>query len=154
MDNAITLDCLPPRATVRGDCRSERGRNSPDLKAQVNILREKNWSTPDCSDRRSKISKQQGLCNEVQNWATPNTLDHLPPRTAEGVEKQATCAKKGRRMPANLREQVDKKSCEIYRNNWRTPAACEGEGGVKTLLSIQGDPQPKIKLRDHVNDEI
>jgi len=29
------------------------------------------WPTPDCSDRRSKNSKQQGLSNKVKNWPTP-----------------------------------------------------------------------------------
>lgn len=38
--------------------------------------------------------------------------------------------------------------------NWRTPAASDGEGGVKTKESIDGDPAPKIKLRDHVNHNI
>lgn len=74
-----------------------------NLTMQVNT---ENWPTPDCSDRRSKNSKQQGLSNQVQT------------------------------------------------ENWRTPAACDGDGGVKTLLSIQGDPAPKIKLRDHVNHTI
>ena len=31
-----------------------------------------NWNTPDCSDRRSSKSKQQGLSNQVKdNWSTP-----------------------------------------------------------------------------------
>lgn len=63
-----------------------------------------NRPTPDCSDRRSAKSKQQGLSNKVKGW--------------------------------------------------RSPSASDGEGGVKTLKSINGDPAPKIKLRDHVNHDI
>ena len=90
----------------------------------------------------------------MENWATPNTLDHLELRSKEALEKQATGARKGSKKPADLREQVDPKSCEIYLQKWRTPAACDGDGGVKTLKSIQGAPSPKIKLRDHVNHVI
>jgi hypothetical protein len=30
-----------------------------------------NWATPDCSDRRSTNSNQQGLSNQVKQWPTP-----------------------------------------------------------------------------------
>lgn len=39
-------------------------------------------------------------------WATPNTMDCLPPRSKEAMEKQFSVARKGRTTPANLREQV------------------------------------------------
>ena len=59
-----------------------------------------------------------------QGWATPNTLDGLPPRGVDGLIRQATGARKGRRLPANLREQVDPVSCEVYRQiNWPTASA-------------------------------
>lgn len=32
------------------------------------------WPTPDCSDRRSSNSQQQGLSNVVKNWATPRVF--------------------------------------------------------------------------------
>jgi hypothetical protein len=59
-----------------------------------------------------------------ENWATPNTMDHLKTRSDEGVKKIATGARKGRRRPSNLREQVDERTCQIYREqNWPTPRA-------------------------------
>lgn len=62
------------------------------------------WSTPDCSDRRSKGSKQQGLSNQVkESWATPNTMDMLPPKTGEALARNK---KKG--GCKNLREDVNK----------------------------------------------
>jgi hypothetical protein len=64
------------------------------------------------------------LREDVQNWATPNTMDYMETRSAEGVEKIASGARKGRKRPSNLREQVDKKTCDIYKEqNWPTPRA-------------------------------
>jgi hypothetical protein len=39
-------------------------------------------------------------------WATPNTLDSMPPKSAEALEREATVARPGRSKPANLRDQV------------------------------------------------
>ena len=47
-------------------------------------------------------------------WATPNTLDHMAPKSEEAMKKQAQGARKGRTFPCNLREQVDVRSQEIY----------------------------------------
>lgn len=49
-------------------------------------------------------------------WATPNTMDILPPRSKEAMKKQATTGgRKGRTFPGNLREQVDSDMCQAYR---------------------------------------
>lgn len=47
-------------------------------------------------------------------WATPNTLDHLPPRSEEATKKMQTGHRKGRTRPSNLREQVDPKTMSMY----------------------------------------
>ena len=52
-------------------------------------------------------------------WATPNTMDHLPPRSKEGTIKLMTGQRKGRTRPSNLREQVDPETMRL----WRTPDA-------------------------------
>ena len=67
---------------------------------------------------------------EIVNWATPNTLDSLPPRTEEGVIRQARGSRKGRARPANLREQVDARTCEIYalEKKWPTPCVRDYKG--------------------------
>lgn len=58
---------------------------------------------------------------ECLSWATANTLDHPGCRTPEGVLHQATGSRKDRTRPANLREQVDPKTCEIYSQaSWPT----------------------------------
>ncbi len=59
-------------------------------------------------------------------WATPNTMDHLPQRSTEALIKQATTARKGRKRPANLREQVDEETVAM----WPTPTAMTGGTGV------------------------
>ena len=93
--------------------------------------RKKNWATPQASDhiegaRTAKESNQKCLGRDLNqmNWATPNTMDYMETRSAEGVEKIASGARKGRKRPSNLREQVDKKTCDIYKEqNWPTPRA-------------------------------
>ncbi len=66
-------------------------------------------------------------------WATPNTLDHLPQRSAEALKKQATSQRKGRTRPANLREQVNPETVEAWNvaqqsgqpKMWPTPDASD-----------------------------
>ena len=66
--------------------------------------------------------------NETESglWATPNTMDHLPRRSTEALIKQATTSRKGRKRPANLREQVDEETVAM----WPTPTAMTGGTGV------------------------
>ena len=52
-------------------------------------------------------------------WATPNTMDHLPPRSEESTKKMQEGHRKGRARPSNLREQVDEKTMAL----WPTPRA-------------------------------
>jgi hypothetical protein len=39
-------------------------------------------------------------------WATPNTMDGMPARSKEAMDRQFNTTRKGRTAPANLREQV------------------------------------------------
>ncbi len=75
--------------------------------------------------QRSRNLTAMAINGELNsNWATPNTMDYMETRSAEGVEKIASGARKGRKRPSNLREQVDKKTCDIYNQlNWPTPRA-------------------------------
>jgi hypothetical protein len=47
-------------------------------------------------------------------WATPNTMDYLPPRSAAGTKKLMEGHRKGRTKPSNLREQVDPETMKLY----------------------------------------
>ena len=60
----------------------------------------------------------------LQLWATPNTMDYLPQRSAESLKRQAETSRKGRTRPANLREQV----CEETVRMWPTPTAMDSKG--------------------------
>ncbi len=70
-----------------------------------------------------------GLSQEM--WATPNTMDHLPQRTKEALERQANTTRKGRTRPSNLREQVNPETVEAWEKAqapqmWPTPIASTG----------------------------
>lgn len=53
--------------------------------------------------------------NESGLWATPTTMDKLPPKSADALHREATIARPGRSKPANLRDQVS----NMHR--WPTP---------------------------------
>lgn len=71
------------------------------------------WVTPDCSDRRSANSKQQGSSNQVKAslWATPNCMDAMTARSEEALARAKT--KDG---CCNLKDQV-------HPSLWPTPNA-------------------------------
>jgi len=48
-------------------------------------------------------------------WATPTTMDKLPPKSAQALHREATQTRQGRSKPANLRDQVSNMK------NWPTP---------------------------------
>lgn len=50
-------------------------------------------------------------------WATPNTMDSLPPKSKEAIMREATIARPGRTQTANLRDQVN--------GLWPTPKSVE-----------------------------
>ena len=50
-------------------------------------------------------------------WATPTTMDKLPPKSEAALLREATVARPGRSKPANLRDQVSNME------KWTTPTA-------------------------------
>jgi hypothetical protein len=104
---------------------SPTGRIRTDSVPTQAYLIETPWPTPAARDVAGKSGagrqKRKGNPSDtVPNaaatvlWATPNTMDHMALRSDEALLKQATVARKGRTFPANLREQVDPRSQEIY----------------------------------------
>jgi hypothetical protein len=61
-----------------------------------------------------------------EKWATPTTMDKLPPKSQQALLKEATFARPGRSKPANLRDQVSNMQ------NWPTPCATDYKGAGKT----------------------
>jgi len=94
---------------------------------------EKNlWSTPTTFDSNNIQQPRKNhpgggqvppLNQQVQMGATPNTMDHLPPRSEEGTRKLMEGQRKGRTGPSNLREQVDPKTMQL----WRTPTTMDSK---------------------------
>jgi hypothetical protein len=58
-----------------------------------------------------------------ESWATPSTMDQLPPKDYEASLRHAQGVRKGRSKPSNLREQVNPESVQAYKDakNWATP---------------------------------
>jgi hypothetical protein len=65
--------------------------------------------------------KGTGYGSEQNKWATPTTMDKLPPKSAQALLKEATEARPNRSKPANLRDQVSNMQ------NWPTPNAWDGK---------------------------
>lgn len=78
---------------------------------------------------------------ESQLWATPNTMDHLPQRPPEALERQAKSTRKGRKKVSNLREQVNPETAEMWTGMFATPNAadCRGTTGGGQSRSLRTD---------------
>jgi len=97
-----------------------------------------------------KFSSLPGVVDKMEkNWATPNTMDHLPPKTGEALARNK---KKG--GCKNLREDVNNPNM-----NWPTARTSDAEGGaIKTEMTEKGfrsrreksDQYFGAKLRDAV----
>ena len=55
-------------------------------------------------------------------WATPTTMDKLPPKSEQALLREATITRLGRSKPANLRDQVSNM------HNWPTPTTRDYKG--------------------------
>jgi hypothetical protein len=98
---------------------------------------------------KKKVSKSNVLLFQLQAsvlgtkekefglWATPNTMDVLPPRSKEATTRQMTTARKGRTKPANLREQVDQPTMEMYGWMLPTPRVSDIEGGAAKNVKME-----------------
>lgn len=95
--------------------------------------------------------------NLQESWSTPNTMDGMSLRcSSEALKRQANTSRKGRARPANLREQVDPESCEIYKEASRSRQMIEARnskdyhvqsGGSKTLKLGSQVRQGKLNPR-------
>tara|TARA_A100001201_G_scaffold108058_1_gene92445 strand:- start:327 stop:770 length:444 start_codon:yes stop_codon:yes gene_type:complete len=72
---------------------------------------------------------------------TPTTMDHLPPRSKEGIKRQMQGSRKGRTQLATLREAVNPESVKIFNSLLPTPRASEWKGvgqvGSKSSLKMK-----------------
>jgi len=114
----------------------------------IEQARANEWHTPTVAEEKnqgtsSQIYLQNQVGATVKQWATPNTMDHLDCRSAEGVIKIATGARKGRSMPSNLREQVDPQTVDIYQKtkeeSWATPKASDPQHAGPNMRDSAGN---------------
>jgi hypothetical protein len=102
--------------------------------------------TPQSSDHITKKTsaswKAKGGVNytlsnpEIQmKWATPTTMDTLPPKSEKALLKEATQARPNRSKPANLRDQVSNM------HKWPTPTTRDykGANGFETTKKKMED---------------
>ena len=103
------------------------------------------WSSDRCKMTwKVKVSKSNVSLYQLQAsvlgtkdlesglWATPNTMDYLPPRSAAGTLKHLK-DRPGRTRPGNLREQVDPETMRMY----PTPRS-SGQENAETLIKRKG----------------
>ena len=91
-------------------------------------------SEPDTEDTGSRL------------WATPNTMDHLQQRSPEALKRQAEGSRKGRKRPANLREQVNPETVNLWptptqNGNYNRPGASKTSGmGLASAVKMWPTP--------------
>ena len=98
----------------------------------------KDWVTEQRQEYSQRV-KSASLIREKESssWATPNTMDMLPPKDYNASMKQAQGIRKNREKPSNLREQVNPESVQAYKDamNYPTPRTSDAEGGrIETIV--------------------
>lgn len=83
-----------------------------------------------------------GIGGGSAQFATPTTMDSLPPKSADALHREATITRPGRSKPANLRDQVSNSHmwptpcARDYKDNGKSPA--ELNRNTTTLATIAG----------------
>lgn len=94
----------------------------------------------------------------VVNWATPNTLDHLPQRSAEAMDRLMGDGgqREGRSRPSNLREQIlwpTPRAQKVSSENPKAWSARQQAGKVATPpLPLVAAMWPTITAQDAKNN--
>jgi hypothetical protein len=83
-----------------------------------------------------------------EKWATPTTMDKLPPKSEQALLKEATFARPGRSKPANLRDQVSNmQNWKICKERIPTPTARDGSGvRGKAAQERKGNPIDTVPI--------
>ena len=119
-----------------------------------------NWGTPRGRDWKDTVntvppSVQKGergktvgntVAQALQNWMTPNTMDSMPPKSKEAMDKQYQGVRKGRTQPSNLREQIIP---QLHNRDWKTPTTHDFIEHNQMELNEKGRRKPKKGKTDH-----
>ncbi len=104
-----------------------------------------NWKPVDIGQGRFlfqlALSEPDTEDTGLQLWATPNTMDYMPQRSPEALRKLAEGKRKGRKRPANLREQVDQETMRRWQEPamWKTPVTSDA-ADRKMYVNSRGEP--------------
>ena len=124
------------------------------------------WPTPTAMDglrveqvrtpEQIEAAKKDGGCRNLREeavWATPTTMDTLPPKSQEVLDREATEARAGRSKAANLRDQVNVDAGNVEwkgREMYPTPLAGENRKSAKSLKRIaEGGQSTSPGLAQH-----
>ena len=104
-----------------------------------------NWKPVDIGQGRFlyqlALSEPDTEDTGLQLWATPNTMDYMPQRSPEVLRRLAEGKRKGRKRPANLREQVDQETMRRWQEPamWKTPVVSDA-ADRKMYVNSRGEP--------------
>ena len=87
---------------------------------------------------------------ERSQWATPTTMDHLPPKSEKALKREMEITRPGRSKPATLRDQVSNMKM------WPTPDAnCGARGTQPNWTPKRKSGQPaQYTLNQAVRDQL
>jgi len=103
--------------------------------------RQESWETPTVSTgahQQADGSMTPKLDQQVKQWATPNTMDHMEPRPVEAMKRMLDHGqRKNRKWSSNVREQVvwDQK----YAASWATPKASDPQHSGPNMRDSAGN---------------
>jgi hypothetical protein len=80
-----------------------------------------------------------------ERWATPTTMDKLPPKSEKALMNEATNARPNRSKPANLRDQVSNMQ------NWPTPTSHNAKETNAPSESTRNTPTLAAQAGGHLN---
>ena len=105
---------------------------------------------------------QSGVCSELMTsvrptaekesgyWATPTTMDKLPPKSEAALLREATIARPGRSKPANLRDQVSNAHLwptpTVNGNHNRKGVSKTSQDGLSTAVKKERLPTPTSSM--------
>ena len=100
--------------------------------------------TPNTNGLDGGSNSRKALKARQLPWATPTTMDKLPPKSEQALFREMTIARPGRSQPANLRDQVSNS------HNWPTPLASSCAGANHNSPSRNKDGAFSINLEGAV----
>ena len=94
----------------------------------------------------SRYKLRDHSANVVANWMTPNTMDSMPPKSKEAMDKHYQGVRKGRTQPSNLREQIIP---QLHNKDWKTPTTHDFIEHNQMELNEKGRRLTKNKEDSH-----